>query len=1081
MPKRSDLQRILILGAGPIVIGQACEFDYSGSQACRALKAEGYTIVLVNSNPATIMTDPELADRTYIEPLTVEVLEKILEQEKPQALLATLGGQTALNLAMDLKSAGILDRLGVELIGANAKAIELGEDRQRFKELMEQIGLDSLQSVTVQTLSEAQSAKATLGLPLIVRPAYTLGGSGGSVVFTEAEFESKVQHGLDLSPISQVLLEESALGWKEYEFEVMRDHQDNVVIVCSVENVDPMGVHTGDSITVAPAQTLTDREYQTLRDASLQIIRAVGVAAGGCNIQFAIHPETGRVIVIEMNPRVSRSSALVSKATGVPIAKISALLAVGYTLNELRNDMTQTTSACFEPAIDYVVTKIPRFSFDKFPEGGKTLSPQMKSVGEVMAIGRTFQESFQKALRGLEANYPGFCFANRIVERKTLEAHLSQPSADRLVWLYQALKQGFSLDWIYQKTGIDPWFLENFHEIVSLEAQVLQGKPDTYSSSFWRRLKSSGFSDKQIATLTGFCESAVMQARQKADCRPVYKSVDTCAGEFEAQTPYFYSTYDAGENEAPEALTQNVANKRVVILGGGPNRIGQGIEFDYCCVHAAQELKTLGYEAIMLNSNPETVSTDYDTSTRLYFEPLTPEDVGNLLEQEQPLGVIAQLGGQTPLKLARALRSHPNFHPLGTSVDSIDAAEDRERFRAILEQTHLQAPASGIARHEAEALSIASSIGYPVMVRPSYVLGGQAMRVVYSQASLKRYLVEAFAVEPDHPLLIDRFLEEALELDVDAVSDGETVYVGAILEHIEHAGIHSGDSTCVWPAQTLSPDMAERVYQATTALAKALQVKGLLNIQFAIKDDKLFILEVNPRASRTVPFVSKATGVPMMKLAIRVMLGEALEPLVTQYVPATLPNTVAVKMPVFPFVKFRESDPKLGPEMRSTGEVMGVDTSFAAAYAKAFLGAGVQLPTSGTVFLSVNNADKPKAEKVAKALIQAGYILMATAGTANFLQSKGLTVQVIPKKHESPKSGHAEDLIQSGQIQLVINTPAGEEALSDDSYIRKAAVSHNIAMVTTMTGALALLEALTLCHPNQWTYTAVQNTVLNRS
>lgn len=1056
MPKRSDIKKILIIGAGPIVIGQACEFDYSGSQACRALKAEGYEVVLVNSNPATIMTDPEMAQATYVEPLTPTMLTQILEVEKPDALLPTMGGQTALNLAFALNDDGTLKRLGIELIGANVEAIQVAEDRQDFKNLMDKIGLESLRSYTVTTPQQAREVAARLGFPLIIRPAFTLGGSGGSVVHTPEQLDQKVADGLHLSPISQILMEESALGWKEYEFEVMRDKRDNVVIVCSVENMDPMGIHTGDSVTVAPAQTLTDREYQALRDASIRIIRAVGVDAGGCNIQFAIHPESGRVIVIEMNPRVSRSSALVSKATGIPIAKISAQLAVGYTLDELRNDIIQTTSACFEPAIDYVVTKIPRFSFEKFPEEGEVLSPQMKSVGEVMAIGRTFRESFQKALRGLELNHPGFLFTNVYVGRDQLEAELRSPSAGRLVWIYQAIKQGQSIHWIYSKTGIDPWFLENLKTIIENEAFVRRHTPDQLDKETLSELKASGFSDKQLALLSETNEQAWRQRREALGIRPVYKAVDTCAGEFEAQTPYYYSTYDPGENEAPAPRDPN---KRVVIIGGGPNRIGQGIEFDYCCVHAAKTLKKLNYTPIMVNSNPETVSTDYDTSDRLYFESLTPEDVRNVLLQEQPMGVIAQLGGQTPLKLARALRDEAVMKPLGTSVDSIDAAEDRERFRDILEQLNLKAPDSGIARSEEEALKVAAAIGYPLMVRPSYVLGGQAMRIVYTEQSLREYLDTVLKVEPDHPLLIDRFLEQAQEVDVDAVSDGVTTHVGAILEHIEHAGIHSGDSTCVWPVQTLSPQMCERITTATHQLACALKVKGLLNIQFAIKENELYIIEVNPRASRTVPFVCKATGQPLVELAVRVMLGETLERLKAELCPPLPQGRVAVKMPVFPFVKFKASDPKLGPEMRSTGEVMGLDRTLPLAYAKALLGAGYNLPSDGKVFLSVNNADKPSLLPVAKGFQELGFGLVATKGTALFLQEHGLKVEALAKKHEEVGS-NAEERIAAGEIQLVINTPAGEEALSDDSYIRKAAVLHNVPMVTTMTGAAAMVEAM---------------------
>lgn len=1056
MPKRTDIRRILVLGAGPIVIGQACEFDYSGSQACRALLAEGYEIILVNSNPATIMTDPNLSTVTYIEPLTVPILTSIIAREKPDALLPTMGGQTALNLAYELHKQGVLQRYNVQLIGANFAAIDVAEDREAFKALMDKIGLSSLRSQTVNTLQQGREAAKALGYPLILRPAFTLGGSGGAFVYSDAELDDKLHHALTLSPIQQVLIEESALGWKEYEFEVMRDQRDNVVIVCSVENIDPMGVHTGDSITVAPAQTLTDWEYQTLRNASIAIIRAVGVEAGGCNIQFAVHPDDGRVIVIEMNPRVSRSSALVSKATGVPIAKISAKLAVGLTLDEIQNDITRSTPASFEPSIDYVVTKIPRFSFDKFPEGGSRLSTQMKSVGEVMAIGRTFKESFQKALRGLETTTPATILPQGMVGRDELERRLSEPTADRMLWLYRALYQGFPTERVHELTGIDPWFIDNIRDVISTLTETRDTPLTLLDRDQWLDAKQDGLSDYQLGLLYHTSERVVRQAREAVDVRPVYKAVDTCAGEFQAETPYFYSTYDPGENEAPELLPPN---KRVMILGGGPNRIGQGIEFDYCCVHAAFTLRERGYEAVMVNSNPETVSTDYDTSDRLYFEPLTPEDVHNLLAQEQPMGVIAQLGGQTPLKLARSLRDDPNLRLLGTSVASIDAAEDREQFRAILEGLGLQAPASGIARNADEARRVASQVGYPVMVRPSYVLGGRAMHIVYSEASLNRVLTDVLAVEPDLPVLIDRFLERAQELDVDAVSDGEQTYIGAILEHIEHAGIHSGDSACVWPSQHLDSAMKQRIEAATGALAKALQVKGLLNIQFAIKDGELYVLEVNPRASRTVPFVCKCSGVPLVRIAVRVMLGDKLADVLREELPNPLPaGHVAVKVPVFPFIKFRESDPKLGPEMRSTGEVMGVDATFALAYAKALAAAGYELPLQGQVFVSVNNQDKPHAVAIARQYKALGFSLIATEGTAYALQEAGLPVRAIEKKHEG--TYNAERLIAENEIQLVINTPEGEEALTDDSYIRKAAVIHNIPMATTLTAAEAMAQAI---------------------
>jgi len=1076
---RHDIHRILIIGAGPIIIGQACEFDYSGSQACRALMAEGYEVILVNSNPATIMTDPNLATRTYIEPISVEIVTAIIEKERPDAILPTMGGQTALNIAFQLYEQGILEKYNVELIGANFQAIQIAEDREAFKQMVLQIGLDVLQSHTVESVGEAMEVANTLGFPLIIRAAFTLGGSGGSVVYTPDELNERVEHGLDLSPINQVLLEESALGWKEYEFEVMRDAQDNVVIVCSVENVDPMGVHTGDSITVAPAQTLSDKEYQTLRNASIDIIRAVGVDAGGCNIQFAVQPKTGRVIVIEMNPRVSRSSALVSKATGVPIAKISAKLAIGRTLDEIANDITQTTPASFEPSIDYVVTKIPRFSFEKFPGAQPVLTPQMKSVGEVMAIGRTFQESFQKALCGLETGLDGFRFPLIEISRNDLMAKLSRTSSDRLRWIYQALHDNIAIRDIYEVTGIDPWFLENFRELVATERALQKRSLEELDAGVMRQVKIKGFSDAQLSKILQDTPSqaAILQHRETLPSFPVYKAVDTCAGEFEAETPYFYSTFDGQENEA---LASQNPQKRVLILGSGPNRIGQGIEFDYCCVHAAFTLRELGYEAVMLNCNPETVSTDYDISDRLYFEPLTPESVLNILNQEEAngpiLGLIVQLGGQTPLKLARALQ-HTEVSILGTSVDSIDVAEDRDRFRDIIQRLNILAPASGIARTEAEAMAVAKDIGYPLIVRPSYILGGQSMRILYSEESFKDYLSTVIHVEPDFPVLIDRFLEDALEVDVDAICDGETTYVAAILEHIEHAGVHSGDSTCVWPAQRLSQELQEEIRVKTEALAIALKVKGLLNIQFAVKNNQLYILEANPRASRTVPFVCKSTGLPLVQMAVRVMLGENLkhmltEPAIAQIIQRPQTDYVSVKAPVFPFIKFKESDPKLGPEMRSTGEVMGIDVNFPLAFAKAQIGAGQKFPTSGTLFISVNNEDKPKALPVAQQFHALGFTFLATEGTAQILKEAGIPAQVIQKKHQG--SPNAEELIAEGKIHLVINTPVGEEALQDDSYIRKAAITHNVPMATTLAGAVAWAEAIQALQKENFTVKSIQ-------
>lgn len=1052
MPKRTDLRKILIIGAGPIVIGQACEFDYSGSQACRALMEEGYEVVLVNSNPATIMTDPNLASRTYIEPITVQAVTEIIKKERPDAILPTMGGQTALNTAFRLYEEGVLEKYGVELIGANFEAIRVSEDREEFKKIVKQEGLESLHSQTIKTYEEAEKMAQQLGFPIIIRPSFTLGGSGGAVVYTEAEFRAAVEHGLALSPIGEVLIEESALGWKEYEFEVMRDPEDNVVIVCSVENFDPMGVHTGDSVTVAPAQTLSDKEYHELRDASIRIIRAVGVDAGGCNIQFAIHPQTGRVVVIEMNPRVSRSSALVSKATGVPIAKISARLAVGYTLDEIPNDITRSTPASFEPAIDYVVTKIPRFSFEKFPGASSELSPQMKSVGEVMAIGTTFQESFQKALRGLEVGLHGFYFPGETPERGKILEKLFRPTPDRVRWLYYALKAEMTPIELSRLTGIDPWFLDNLNELVRIEKQLVA---NSINPTILKHAKKKGFSDRQLAIILSRPEDEIRTLRLASSISPVYKAVDTCAGEFHAETPYFYSTYDGTENEVAAPVTPN---RKVMILGGGPNRIGQGIEFDYCCVHAAMTLRELGYEAIMVNSNPETVSTDYDISDRLYFEPLTPEDVLNLIEQEKPHGIIAQLGGQTPLKLAQAL-SVQNIPILGTSTESIDLAEDRDKFGQVLTRLGLNAPQSGIARSEAEALAVAQKIGFPLIARPSYVLGGQAMRIFYGTESLKAYLTEVIHVEPDYPVLIERFLEEAMEVDVDAVSDGKDVYIGAVLEHIEHAGIHSGDSSCVWPAQTIAPAMHDEIVEATRRLALELGVKGLLNIQFAIcmenQKEKLYVLEVNPRGSRTVPFVCKATGVPLIRLAVEVMLGKSLTEL---KIPEPATGYVSVKMPVFPFIKFKEADPRLGPEMRSTGEVMGIDTTFDMAFAKALIAAGHILPETGGVFISVTDQDKPVALEIAKQYQALGFTLVATQGTAAYLQQHGIPAESILKKHEG--SPNVEEWIDAGRVQLVINTPIGESALTDDSYIRKAAVLHNIPMATTLSGAKAMAQAL---------------------
>lgn len=1083
MPKRTDLQTILIIGAGPIIIGQACEFDYSGTQACRALKAEGYRVILVNSNPATIMTDPDMADRTYIEPITPDIVRRIIERERPCALLPTMGGQTALNTAYALYNDGTLTRYNVELIGANFNAIHTAEDREAFKNLVGDIGLDVLASRTVHTMEEALQAGHELGFPLILRTGFTLGGSGGAVVYNEEELKTAAHNGMEESPVHQVLIEESALGWKEYEYELMRDSQDNVVIVSSVENVDPMGVHTGDSITIAPAQTLSDKEYHTLRNASIQIIRAVGVDAGGCNIQFAVHPHTGRIVVIEMNPRVSRSSALVSKATGVPIAKIAARLAVGMTLDEITNDITRNTPASFEPALDYVVTKIPRFSFEKFPGAEPDLSPQMKSVGEVMAIGRTFQESFQKALRGLEIGLEGFLFPpEEGLTPDILRKRLERAEERRIRWIYHALRQGIPSTEVAQITGWDPWFLQNFQELIDTESALLkasQGDFNNIPAELLQKAFRQGFTPQQIRRAISFFAAAPKIESDSAQpkkikattlentYRPVFNAVDTCAGEFEAFTPYYYSTAHGTEDELQSV---DSAERRVVIIGGGPNRIGQGIEFDYCCVHAAMNLQKQGCKAIMINSNPETVSTDYDISDRLYFEPLTAEYVLNILERERPYGIIVQLGGQTPLKLAADIQK-AGYSILGTSVNSIDLAEDREHFGAVLAQLHLRSPESGTARTVEEALAICRRIGFPLIARPSFILGGRSMRVFYSEQSLVQYLQEVVCVEPDYPVLIERFLEDAMEVDVDAVSDGENTLVAAILEHIEHAGVHSGDSACVWPAQSLSESLKAEITEVTGQLAKALNIRGLLNIQFAICEGKLYVLEVNPRASRTVPFVCKATGIPLVQIATRLMLGEPLDALLS-LCPAKAPTHVAVKAPVFPFNKFRGADPKLGPEMKSTGEVMGIDADFPLAFAKAQLAVNHHLPQEGQVFISVNDADKPRIVSVARQLKSMGFVLVSTPGTAAFLEKEGLAVTLLSKKFEG--SPNVEDWIRQGKIVLVINTPAGEEALLDDSYIRKAAIECQVPLVTTIGGAIALSEGMLSLQRNNLEVKSIQ-------
>ncbi|TVP68379.1 MAG: carbamoyl-phosphate synthase large subunit [Leptolyngbya sp. LCM1.Bin17] len=1070
MPRRDDIHKILLIGSGPIVIGQACEFDYSGTQACKALREEGYEVILVNSNPATIMTDPETADRTYIEPLTPEIVERVIERERPDVMLPTMGGQTALNIAVTLAKNGVLERYGVELIGAKLAAIEMAEDRKLFKEAMGRIGVGVCPSGLAETMDEARQIAQQIGtFPLIIRPAYTLGGTGGGIAYNQEEFETIANSGLDASPVSQILVEQSLLGWKEYELEVMRDLADNVVIICSIENLDPMGVHTGDSITVAPAQTLTDKEYQRLRDASIKIIREIGVETGGSNIQFAVNPDDGEVIVIEMNPRVSRSSALASKATGFPIAKFAAKLAVGYTLNEISNDITQKTPASFEPTIDYVVTKIPRFAFEKFPGTTATLTTQMKSVGEAMAIGRTFQESFQKALRSLETGRSGWgCDrAETLPSLNEIRPRLRTPHPDRIFELRHAMQLGLTVDDIYQLTGIDPWFLNQLAGLLKTEKFLKRTALADLSAAQMRAIKRQGFSDRQIAYATRTSEDAVRQYRQDLGVIPVYKTVDTCAAEFEAFTPYYYSTYE----DETEVLPSD--RPKVMILGGGPNRIGQGIEFDYCCCHASFALRDDGYETIMVNSNPETVSTDYDTSDRLYFEPLTKEDVLNIIEAENPVGIIIQFGGQTPLKLALPLQQYlsdieansvgshgsapPSTQIWGTSPDSIDIAEDRERFEAILRELDILQPPNGIARSYQEALKIAQAIDYPVVVRPSYVLGGRAMEIVYSDADLERYMTYAVLVEPDHPILIDQFLENATEVDVDAIADhtGQVV-IGGIMEHIEQAGIHSGDSACSIPTITLSEAALAIIRDWTIKLAKRLNVIGLMNIQFAVKGDQVYILEANPRASRTVPFVSKAIGHPLAKLAARVMSGKTLAEL--GFTNEVIPTHIAVKEVVLPFDKFTGTDALLGPEMRSTGEVMGIDLDFGKAFAKAVLGANQKLPLQGTIFISMNDRDKTTVIPVAKDLADLGFKLIATAGTCKALKDQGLTVDLILKVHEGRPN--IEDAIKNNEIQLIINTPTGSTALEDDRSIRRTALAYKVPIITTIAGAKATAAAI---------------------
>ena len=1105
MPRRTDLRRILLLGSGPIVIGQACEFDYSGTQACKALRAEGFEVVLVNSNPASIMTDPDMADRTYIEPLTPEVVARVIEIEQPDALLPTMGGQTALNLAVALAENGTLEKHGVELIGANLQAIRKAEDRLLFKEAMERIGVAVCPSGIANTLEEAERVGEVIGsYPRIIRPAFTLGGSGGGIAYNPEEFRAFCKSGLEASPVSQILVEQSLLGWKEFELEVMRDSADNVVIVCSIENLDPMGVHTGDSITVAPAQTLTDREYQRLRDQSIAIIREIGVDTGGSNIQFAINPANGDVVVIEMNPRVSRSSALASKATGFPIAKIAARLAVGYTLDEIVNDITGATPACFEPTIDYVVTKIPRFAFEKFRGSPAVLTTSMKSVGEAMAIGRCFEESFQKALRSLETGHAGWgCDRPDAASDPTLapdptalERALRTATPERIFAVREAMLVGRSDDEIHQLSAIDPWFLAKLRCILEAEQRLLRGRQlEQLDAAALLELKQLGFSDRQIAWATGSDELTVRRHRQGLGINAVFKTVDTCAAEFASSTPYHYSTYErplerlnaAGELEIvpPENEVQPESRRKVMILGGGPNRIGQGIEFDYCCVHASFALQAEGFATVMVNSNPETVSTDYDTSDRLYFEPLTLEDVLNVIEVEHPEGVIVQFGGQTPLKLAipllRWLASPEGLatgtRVWGTSPESIDAAEDREQFEAILRRLEIRQPRNGLARSEAEARAIAARVGYPVVVRPSYVLGGRAMEVVYDEAELNRYMVEAVQVEPDHPVLIDQYLDNAIEVDVDALCDREgEVVIGGVMEHIEPAGIHSGDSACWLPSVSLSEAALATIREWSRALALALGVRGLINLQFAVQIDpeqgeRVFIIEANPRASRTVPFVAKATGVPLAKVASQLMAGRTLAELGLMAEP--IPPLQTVKEAVLPFKRFPGSDTLLGPEMRSTGEVMGIASSAGMAYAKAELAAGEALPTSGTVFLSTHDRDKPALLPVAERLVGLGFDLIATGGTAEALRAAGLQVESILKVHEGRPN--IEDAIRSARIQLIINTPIGRQAAHDDKYLRRAALDYAVPTVTTLAGARAAVEAITALQQQKIEVNALQD------
>ncbi len=1073
MPKRTDIEKILIIGSGPIIIGQACEFDYSGAQACKALKEEGYKVVLVNSNPATIMTDPELAYRTYIEPITADVVEKIIIKERPQALLPTLGGQTGLNVSVEVAEAGILDKYGVELIGAKLHAIQKAETRELFKKAMGEIGLAVPKSGIAHSVEDAVALISMIGYPAIIRPAYTLGGSGGGVAYNIEEYRQMVEQGLALSPVNEVLIEESIIGWKEFELEVMRDHADNVIIICSIENVDPMGVHTGDSITVAPIQTLTDKEYQQMRDAAIKIIREIGVDTGGSNIQFAVHPDTGQQVVIEMNPRVSRSSALASKATGFPIAKIAAKLAVGYTLDELPNDITRQTLACFEPTIDYVVVKIPRWDFQKFQGTDRTLTIQMKSVGEAMSIGRTFKEALQKGLRSLEAGWYGL--DNHPLEKlplSELPRKLTIPNVERIFYIKDALQRGMSVEQLYGYTKIDPFFLYNIKEIVDFEQELertlqscpSEGKLDGSTTRKLRKAKQFGFSDRQIAEMWNVSEIRVRKLRKAYGIECTFKTVDTCAAEFEAETPYYYSTY-ASEDEVRPSHKQ-----KIMILGGGPNRIGQGIEFDYCCVHATMALKEDGYETIMVNSNPETVSTDYDTSDRLYFEPLTYEDVLNIVDREKPKGVIVQFGGQTPLNLAMALKD-AGVPIIGTSPDDIARSEDRQLFKEMLDGIGLTQPPSGIANSIEDAKPIALSLGYPIIMRPSYVLGGRAMQIVYDETALAEYMRSAIAVSPEHPVLIDKYVEDAIEVDVDAISDGEITVIGGIMEHIEEAGIHSGDSDCVLPPYTLAEEQIDAIKEYTYALAKALNVRGLMNIQYAIKSDQIYVLEVNPRASRTIPFVSKAIGIPLAKLAARIMVGQTLKEL--GFTREIEPDYFSVKAPVFPFNRFPGADSQLGPEMKSTGEAMGLDSDLSMAFAKAQKATGSELPLQGCAFISVRNKDKRAIIFIAKKLYDMGFQLIATHGTARVLRRNGVEVGLIYSIGKGRPTIH--DYVKNNAVDIIINTPTGYSHRSSEQLIRRMAIEYNIPIFSTISGAAAAVNGIDALRRGEFSVSPIQD------